>query len=84
MANRRKAERLRTVAELYPEIVDADAGEDELLGGGGAVAAGIIYQSDPGRKRAGDATFQKPNTSLSLRHSAQANTAAHGSPKSAM
>jgi PRTRC genetic system ThiF family protein len=30
MANRRKAERLRTVAELYPEIVDADAGEDEL------------------------------------------------------
>jgi PRTRC genetic system ThiF family protein len=29
-ANRRKAERLRTVAELYPEIVDADAGEDEL------------------------------------------------------
>jgi hypothetical protein len=30
MANRRNAERLRTVAELYPEIVDADAGEDEL------------------------------------------------------
>jgi PRTRC genetic system ThiF family protein len=30
MSNRRKAERLRTVAELYPEIADADAGEDEL------------------------------------------------------
>jgi hypothetical protein len=30
MANRRKAERLRTVAELYPEIVDPNAGEDEL------------------------------------------------------
>jgi hypothetical protein len=30
LANRRKAQRLRTVAELYPEIVDADAGEDEL------------------------------------------------------
>lgn len=29
-ANRRKATRLRTVAELFPEIVDADAGEDEL------------------------------------------------------
>jgi hypothetical protein len=28
--NRRKAERLRTVSELYPEIVDADAGEDAL------------------------------------------------------
>ncbi len=28
--NRRKAERLRTVSELYPEIVNADAGEDEL------------------------------------------------------
>jgi PRTRC genetic system ThiF family protein len=28
--NRRKAERLRTVSELYPEIVDADAGEDPL------------------------------------------------------
>jgi len=28
--NRRKAERLRTVTELYPEIVDADAGEDAL------------------------------------------------------
>jgi PRTRC genetic system ThiF family protein len=28
--NRRKAERLRTVSELYPEIVDAAAGEDPL------------------------------------------------------
>jgi PRTRC genetic system ThiF family protein len=28
--NRRKADRLRTVSELYPEIVDADAGEDPL------------------------------------------------------
>jgi PRTRC genetic system ThiF family protein len=28
--NRRKAERLRTVSELYPEIVDAEAGEDPL------------------------------------------------------
>lgn len=28
--NRRKAERLRTVAELYPEIADAAAGEDPL------------------------------------------------------
>jgi PRTRC genetic system ThiF family protein len=28
--NRRKAERLRTVSELYPEITDADAGEDPL------------------------------------------------------
>ena len=28
--NRRKAERLRTVSELYPEIVDVDAGEDPL------------------------------------------------------
>jgi PRTRC genetic system ThiF family protein len=28
--NRRKAERLRTVSELYPEIVDASAGEDLL------------------------------------------------------
>jgi PRTRC genetic system ThiF family protein len=28
--NRRKAERLRTVSELYPEIVDPDAGEDPL------------------------------------------------------
>jgi PRTRC genetic system ThiF family protein len=28
--NRRKAERLRTVSELYPEIVDADAGEGPL------------------------------------------------------
>jgi PRTRC genetic system ThiF family protein len=28
--NRRKAERLRTVSELYPEIVDTDAGEDPL------------------------------------------------------
>jgi PRTRC genetic system ThiF family protein len=28
--NRRKANRLRTVSELYPEIVDADAGEDPL------------------------------------------------------
>jgi PRTRC genetic system ThiF family protein len=28
--NRRKAERLRTASELYPEIVDADAGEDPL------------------------------------------------------
>jgi len=27
-ANRRSAARLRTVAELYPEIVDAEAGED--------------------------------------------------------
>jgi len=29
-ANRRTAARLRTVAELYPEIVDAEAGEDPL------------------------------------------------------
>ncbi len=28
--NRRKAERLRTVSELYPEIVDTEAGEDPL------------------------------------------------------
>jgi PRTRC genetic system ThiF family protein len=28
--NRRKAERLRTVTELYPEIIDTDAGEDPL------------------------------------------------------
>ena len=28
--NRRKAERLRTVCELYPEVIDADAGEDPL------------------------------------------------------
>ena len=28
--NRRKAERLRTVSELYPEIADATAGEDPL------------------------------------------------------
>src|SRR5271168_449972 len=28
--NRRKAERLRTVGELYPEIIDTDAGEDPL------------------------------------------------------
>jgi PRTRC genetic system ThiF family protein len=28
--NRRKAERLRTVSELYPEIVDKSAGEDPL------------------------------------------------------
>ena len=28
--NRRKAERLRTVTELYPEIADADGGEDPL------------------------------------------------------
>jgi PRTRC genetic system ThiF family protein len=28
--NRKKAERLRTVSELYPEIVDEDAGEDAL------------------------------------------------------
>jgi PRTRC genetic system ThiF family protein len=28
--NRRKAERLRTVSELYPEIADTDAGEDPL------------------------------------------------------
>jgi PRTRC genetic system ThiF family protein len=28
--NHRKAERLRTVSELYPEIVDGDAGEDPL------------------------------------------------------
>ena len=28
--NRRKAERLRTVSELYPEIANADAGEDPL------------------------------------------------------
>jgi PRTRC genetic system ThiF family protein len=28
--NRRKAERLRTVSELYPEIVDAKVGEDPL------------------------------------------------------
>jgi PRTRC genetic system ThiF family protein len=30
--NRRKAERLRTVSELYPEIADAVAGEDPLPG----------------------------------------------------
>ena len=29
-ANRRNADRLRTVSELYPEIVDAAAGEDDL------------------------------------------------------
>jgi hypothetical protein len=29
-ANRRSAARLRTVAKLYPEIVDAEAGEDPL------------------------------------------------------
>ena len=28
--NRRKAARLRTVSELYPEIIDTDAGEDPL------------------------------------------------------
>jgi PRTRC genetic system ThiF family protein len=28
--NRKKAARLRTVSELYPEIVDADGGEDPL------------------------------------------------------
>ena len=28
--NRRKADRLRTVSELFPEIVDAEAGEDPL------------------------------------------------------
>jgi PRTRC genetic system ThiF family protein len=28
--NRRKADRLRTVSELFPEIVDADVGEDPL------------------------------------------------------
>jgi PRTRC genetic system ThiF family protein len=28
--NRRKADRLRTVSELYPEIIDSDAGEDPL------------------------------------------------------
>lgn len=28
--NRRRADRLRTVSELYPEIVDADGGEDPL------------------------------------------------------
>ena len=27
--NRRKVARLRTVAELYPEIIDTDAGEDQ-------------------------------------------------------
>jgi PRTRC genetic system ThiF family protein len=30
MSNRRKAQRLRTVAELYPEIINANTGEDEL------------------------------------------------------
>jgi PRTRC genetic system ThiF family protein len=30
--NRRKAVRLRTVSELYPEIIDAKAGEDPLPG----------------------------------------------------
>jgi len=29
-ANRRSKARLRTIAELYPEIVDAEAGEDPL------------------------------------------------------
>jgi PRTRC genetic system ThiF family protein len=28
--NRRKRDRLRTVSELYPEVIDADAGEDPL------------------------------------------------------
>jgi hypothetical protein len=28
--NRRKADRLRTVSELFPEIIDAEAGEDPL------------------------------------------------------
>jgi PRTRC genetic system ThiF family protein len=28
--NRRKAERLRTVSELYPEVIDAESGEDPL------------------------------------------------------
>jgi hypothetical protein len=28
--NRRKANRLRTISELYPEIIDAEAGEDSL------------------------------------------------------
>ena len=28
--NRRRAERLRTVSELYPEIIDAESGEDPL------------------------------------------------------
>ncbi len=28
--NRRKRERLRTVSELYPEVIDVDAGEDPL------------------------------------------------------
>jgi hypothetical protein len=28
--NRRRAERLRTISELYPEIVDEEAGEDRL------------------------------------------------------
>jgi len=28
--NRRKANRLRTISELYPEIIDAEAGEDPL------------------------------------------------------
>jgi PRTRC genetic system ThiF family protein len=28
--NRRKAERLRTVSELYPEVIDTEAGEDPL------------------------------------------------------
>src|SRR5207237_5287040 len=28
--NRRKAERLRTVSELYPEVIDIEAGEDPL------------------------------------------------------
>lgn len=30
MANRRKATRLRTVSERFPEIIDTDQGEDEL------------------------------------------------------
>ena len=30
MRNRRKADRLRTVSELYPEIINVEAGEDTL------------------------------------------------------
>ena len=43
-ANRRNAARLRTVAELYPEIADAEAGEDPLPS---CSAAEVLERQEP-------------------------------------
>jgi len=60
--NRRKAARLRTVSELYPEIIDAAVGEDPLpsCSQSRRWTSGAFHQPDLGFERTGHACSALP------------------------